>query len=314
MKVSALAVGGMSAFHLSVPGLIFGEDRTGLGLPRFDYALTTQDGAPVDLAFGLGVAAPAGVDRLATSDIAIVPSWRDLDGAVAPALAEALRAVIARGGRVVSLCLGTYALAGAGLLDGRRATTHWSRAEHFARRFPKVELDPAALYVEDGPVLTSAGVAAGIDCCLHLIRQIAGEAVASNLARHIIMAPHRAGGQAQFITRPMPADARAGRLGAALNAIARRAAEPWPLDQAANLAGLTRRSFSRHLRAETGLSFGDWLAEQRLSLAREMLETTGLPVETIAVAAGLGTPTNLRQHFARAMGVTPSAYRAQFAA
>ncbi|MGL4278871.1 MAG: GlxA family transcriptional regulator, partial [Albidovulum sp.] len=205
------------------------------------------------------------------------------------------------------------ARAGAGLLDGRRATTHWGWADHFAARFPDVQLDAAALYVEDGPCVTSAGVAAALDCCLYLVRRVAGEGPAAALARRIVMAPHRAGGQAQFIDQPLPRDQRADRFGRALDDIAAALAEDWPLDRAAALAGMTRRSFTRRLRDRTGSAFGDWMAERRVAAARNLLESTDLSIDHIAEATGLGSPANLRSQFARRVGIAPSRWRASFA-
>lgn len=314
MRVATFVFSGMSAFHLSVPGLIFGTDRTALGMPRIKYRLVSLDGRHTRLPNGLVVEPEGDVSLLARSDLAIIPSWADLDAPVSPALAKALRSVAAKGGKVVGLCLGTYALAGSGLLDGRTATTHWAWVDHFRQRFPEVNLDAGALYIDSGPCLTSAGVAASLDACLHLVRMTTGEAVATRLARAIVMAPHRAGGQAQFIERPVIDDPQGGRLAGALTRIAGAAHQKWSLDRAASMAGMTRRSFTRHLRAQTGRSFNDWLADRRVALASDLLEKTRLSISDVAEKAGLGTSANLRAHFARRTGLTPSAWRAQFAA
>lgn len=313
MRIAALAFPGMSAFHLSVPALIFGEDRRAMGLPQFDYQVVAEIPGSIALSGGMSTVAVAGPEALATADIAIVPSWRQLDDPVPGSIAEALRAAAEGGGRVAGLCLGAYALAGAGLLDGRGATTHWGWADHFAARFPSVRLDASALYVEDGPCVTSAGVAASLDCCLHIVRRISGEAVATALARRIVMAPHRAGGQAQFIDQPILRSDRDNRLGRALEAIATALGEDWPLDRAAEMTGMTRRSFTRQLRSRTGAAFGDWLTERRIASARNLLERTDLSIDRIAEATGLGTSANLRIQFTRRVGLAPSRWRAQFA-
>lgn len=313
MRVTVFVFPDLSPFHFSVPSLVFGADRTGIGMPRIDYRVASLEGAVTGLQNRLSIEPDGDVALLAQSDIAIIPSWRDLDAPVSPRLAEALHATISAGGRVVGLCLGTYALAGAGLLDGRAATTHWAWANHFRSRFPKVKLDPSALYRESGPCLTSAGVAAALDACLHLIRQVSGETVATRLARSVVMAPHRPGDQAQFIERPIVEDPRGSRLAAALADVASRLHEHWPLDRAANSAGMTRRSFSRHVRSQVGTTFGDWLAEHRMAMACALLEESRLSIDAVALATGLGTPENLRLQFARRRGLAPSLWRAQFA-
>lgn len=313
MRVTTFVFPQMSAFHLSVPALIFGTDRTALGMSRIDYRLASIDGDVVALPNGLLAQPDGDLSLLAGSDLAIIPSWNDLDAPLAPAIAEALHAVVANGGRIVGLCLGSYALAASGLLDGLRATTHWAWADHFRSRFPKVMLDPAALYVDAGSCVTSAGVAASLDACLHLVRGLCGEVVAARLARSIVMAPHRPGGQAQFIERPLVTDAQGNRLTAALTQIAKAAQRHWSLDMAAGAAGMTRRSFARHLRAQTGQSFNSWLVQRRVALACELLERTALPINVIADKSGFGTATNLRTHFARHAGLSPSNWRAQYA-
>lgn len=314
LRVTTYIFPGLSPFHLAVPGLIFGTDRTSIGMPGIDYRLASLDGAGVALPGGLSARADGDVSLMADADLAIIPSWGDIEAPVPPALVQALIAQIRAGGQMMGLCLGTYALAGAGLLDGRVATTHWAWADHFRLRFPDVRLNPGALYVDSGPFLTSAGVAAALDACLHQVRKIMGETVAGRLARSIVMAPHRAGGQAQFIERPVIRDPQSGRLASALAHIAGKVQEEWSLDRAAGQAGMTRRSFARHLRAQTGVSFGEWLAEHRVALACELLERTGLLVDAIAEASGFGTSANLRNHFARCVGLSPSAWRMRFSA
>ncbi len=312
MRVTVFVFPELSPFHLSVPSLIFGANRTGIGMPRIDYRVASMDGANTRLQNRLFIEPDGDVKLLAESDIAIIPSWRDLDAPVLPQLADAMHATIRAGGRLVGLCLGTYALAGAGLLDGRAATTHWAWANHFRGRFPRVKLDPNALYLEAGPCLTSAGVAAALDACLHLVRQMSGESVAARLARSVVMAPHRPGGQAQFIEYPIAEDPQGSRLASVLAKISGRIHEHWSLDLAANAAGMTRRSFSRHIRSQNGTTFGDWLTERRIAMACTLLEESKLSIDAVAEATGLGTPENLRAQFSRRRGLSPSLWRAQF--
>jgi len=203
-------------------------------------------------------------------------------------------------------------LADAGLLDGRRATTHWAAAQAFAQRYPTVMLDADVLYVEDGPILTSAGTAAGIDCCLHLLRQRYGGEIANRVARRLVTPPHRQGGQAQFIEQPLPAHPRDSRLADLLDWVRAHLDQPHSLDSLAARALMSRRTFTRHFRHITGTTVGDWLLGERLALSQRLLETTDQPVERIAALAGFGSPVSLRQHFGRAFGVSPSAWRQTF--
>jgi len=211
----------------------------------------------------------------------------------------------------MSICTGAFALGHAGLLDGRRATTHWMHADDLARRFPAADIDPAALYVEDGRVLTSAGTAAGIDAGLHLIRREMGAEIAANIARRMVVPPHREGGQAQYIERPLP-QTDAESLGELLDWMNKNLAEEQTVDSLANRALMSPRTFARRFRSETGTTPAAWLTQQRLQRARELLETTDMPVDRIAETVGFGGAAVLRHHFARSMSTTPQAYRRHF--
>jgi transcriptional regulator GlxA family with amidase domain len=213
---------------------------------------------------------------------------------------------------VVGLCLGAFVLAEAGLLDGRPATTHWNLAAAFARRYPKVKLQPEVLYVDDGDVLTSAGTAAGIDCCLHLLRVRYGAETANRAARRMVVAPHRQGGQAQYIQQPMPITAERDRLAPLLEWLGRHLDVPHALDNLAQRALMSRRTFTRRFRESTGTTVGQWIQNQRLALAQRLLETTDHPVERVATGAGFGSAVSLRKHFTSAFKVSPTAYRRQF--
>ncbi|MDH5823634.1 helix-turn-helix domain-containing protein [Luteimonas sp. RD2P54] len=311
-RVAVLALPPVTAFDLAIPGLVLGNARIG-GLPGYQVELCTPRPGRIassDALQGLALAVRRGLGVLRRAHTVIVVgsgSRATIDPAVARALQRAQRTST----RVVSLCTGAFALAQAGLLDGRGATTYWLRSEEFRDRFPAVALRPDVLFVEDGDIVTSAGVAAGIDLCLHLVMRDYGAAVANEVARLAVVAPLRAGGQAQFV--PPPPDRQRGESLAPLREWAAR-----HLDRRISLAELARRAhlgertLTRRFRAETGSSPLQWLLAQRLGRARELLETTALPMDRIAEACGLGSADSLRQHFADKLGIAPGAYRAAF--
>lgn len=313
-RVAVVAFDRISAFHLSVPCVVFGDRHP--GGPEFSLQVCAAESGPLTTTAGFAVAVAHGLEAVAAADTVIVPSWRDPAEAPAAALLEALRAAQARGAQVVGLCLGAYVLAEAGLLNGRRATTHWAYADDFTRRYPAVRVDADVLYVEDGNLLTSAGTVAGIDCCLHLVRRQYGAAVANRIARRLVTPPHRQGGQAQYIDQPLPErslhHARHARLAELLDWVRGHLAEPHTLDSLAARALLSRRTFTRQFKALTGSSVVAWLLGERLALAQRLLESTDQPVENIATLAGFGTPASLRLHFQRAFGVAPSRWRQTF--
>jgi transcriptional regulator GlxA family with amidase domain len=223
-----------------------------------------------------------------------------------------LRAAHARGAQLVGLCLGAFVLAAAGILDGRPASTHWAWADDFARRYPRVRLDPNVLYVDDGNVLTSAGTAAGLDCCLHVMRKMCGADVANHVARRLVVPPHRQGNQAQYVQQPMPPNVRGDRLSGLLDWVSGNLALPHSLDTLAGRALMSRRTFTRRFRLATGTTVGAWLLAQRLARAQQLLESTDESVEAIAGIAGFGSTASLRQHFAEAFRTSPSAWRREF--
>jgi transcriptional regulator GlxA family with amidase domain len=255
----------------------------------------------------------AGLAELTRADVVIVPSWRNVDELAAPALLQALRDAHARGAVVMGLCLGAYVLAQAGLLDGMTATTHWAFADDFAARFPALTVAPDSLYLDDGQVLTSAGTAAAIDCCLHLLRRQCGAAAAGQVARYLVTPPHRQGGQAQYIAQPLPANTRDDRLSGLLDEVRASLAAPHTLDSLAARVLMSRRTFTRHFRQLTGSTVQQWLLAERLARAQQLLETTALPVEAIAQQAGFGSAPSLRLHFRRRFGVAPGDWRRSFA-
>jgi len=310
--IATVAFDGISPFHLSVPCLVYGEDRTAIGLPAFDFRICALDPGPLSATAGLRLLAPCGLEGLADADMIIVPSWHGADVPVPPDLCTALVAAHRRGALVVGLCLGAFVLAAAGLLEGREATTHWGSADRLAALYPTVRLRPDVLYVDTGDVVTSAGVAAALDCCLHIVRRQFGAECAQRLARQIVASPHRQGSQAQFVERPLLSADRPDGLARAMQAVLADLAAPHDLDAVAARAAMSRRTFTRRFQQQMGLSFGRWLAQQRLARAQELLETTRLSIEDVAAHTGFGTSAALRQHFAAALATSPTRYRRDF--
>ncbi|OAJ58346.1 AraC family transcriptional regulator [Paraburkholderia ginsengiterrae] len=310
--VAVVAFDRISPFHLSVPCVVFGEDRSGGGVPEFDFRVCAAETGVLTTTAGFSIAVTHGLEALADAGTIIVPSWRDPAETPPAALLDALRAAHARGAQLVGLCLGAFVLAAAGILDGRPASTHWAWADDFARRYPRVRLDPDVLYVDDGNVLTSAGTAAGLDCCLHVMRKICGAQVANHVARRLVVSPHRQGGQAQFVQQPMPPNVRGDRLSGLLDWVSGNLDVPHTLDTLADRALMSRRTFTRRFRLATGATVGAWLLAQRLARAQHLLESTDEPVEAIAGLAGFGSTASLRQHFAQAFRTSPSAWRREF--
>ncbi|MBW0450290.1 helix-turn-helix domain-containing protein [bacterium M00.F.Ca.ET.228.01.1.1] len=310
--VAVIAFDRISPFHLSVPCVVFGEDRSGGGVPRFDFRVCAAEAGPLTTTAGFSIAVTHGLEALGDAHTIIVPSWRDPDEPPPAALLDALRAAHARGAQLVGLCLGAFVLAAAGILDDRPASTHWAWADDFARRYPRVKLDRDVLYVDDGNVLTSAGTAAGLDCCLHVLRKMCGAEVANFVARRLVVSPHRQGGQAQYIQQPVPQNLREDRLAGLLDWVLGNLDAPHTLDSLAARALMSRRTFTRRFRLATGTTVGAWLLAQRLGRAQQLLESTDESVEAIAGIAGFGSAASLRQHFSEAFRTSPSAWRREF--
>jgi len=267
---------------------------------------------PVRLVGGMDLTVTAGLEAIRRADTVILPGWCSTRDPLSPALSDALRAAHRRGARLVSFCTGAYALAGAGLLDGRRATTHWSHAERFAARFPDVVVDPDVLFVDDDRILTSAGAAASMDLALYLVRRDFGAEVANLLARDLVVPPHRDGGQAQYIESPVPMCEEGDELSETLAWAAAHLDEELSLDTLAARSMMSPRTFSRRFRAATGTTPLRWVTTQRIALAQRLLESTGLPVDRVAERSGLGTAASLRLHFQRQLRTSPHAYRRTF--
>jgi AraC family transcriptional regulator, transcriptional activator FtrA len=310
-QVVALALPGVVLLDLAAPTHLFGH----CGAPRYSFRLAGLAAGNVRSSTGFDVVASTGIEALAGADTVVVPGVDD-PTADSDGLSDAAAAVAAahrRGARVMSICTGAFVLAEAGLLDGRRATTHWGAAAELARRYPAVIVEPDVLYVDEGDVLTSAGVAAGLDLCLHVIRSDHGAALAAKLARRTVIAPHRDGGQRQYVPpgRHEPVAGMAGTEPARRWAL-EHLAQPIGVAALASQACMSPRTFVRRFESETGITPGRWLSEQRTRAAQELLETTELPIEHVAARSGFGSPATLRAHFGRALGVTPTSYRRSF--
>jgi transcriptional regulator GlxA family with amidase domain len=305
-RIVAVALPEVVAFDLATPAQVFGH-RTERNLYEFVVCAERPGAVASSTSFAIGI--QAGLDALETADTVIVPGFLPLDDPPSAVL-DALGAAAARGARIASVCIGAFALAAAGLLDGRTATTHWAHAELLAIRFPAVRVRPDVLYVDEGQVLTSAGVAAGIDLCLHMYRNDHGAEAAAEVARRMVAAPHRPGGQAQFIQRPL-LEGGSGFAATRTWAV-EQIDRPLTVDQLARHAGYAPRTFARRFRAETGMTPMRWITAQRLIEARRLLEATDLAVDEVARRCGFGTATNLRLHLAREDATTPSAYRNAF--
>jgi transcriptional regulator GlxA family with amidase domain len=316
-RVAVLALHGVIAFELATPSRILESAQAPGGPALYEVRTCTLDGAPVQSSSDFRIAVDHGPELLAEADTVVIPASRELgpilsEGRLSDELAAAL-ALIRPGTRLVSICTGAFVLAAAGLLDGRPATTHWRFTEHFRALFPAVRLDPDVLFVDDGDVLTSGGVAAGVDLCMHIVRRDHGSGVANRVARHCIVPPWREGGQAQYIDLPVPDPADDGTAPARAWAL-QRLGDPLSLRELAGHAGMSVRTFTRRFRDETGLSPGQWLIRQRAHQARRLLESSDLTVDRIAREVGFGTAASMRQHLRDTLGVAPSAYRRTFRA
>jgi transcriptional regulator GlxA family with amidase domain len=313
--VAVLVWDHVPVFELAAACEIFGVDRPDLASPWYRMRLCAPGAGPVPIGGGLSVPRPAGLGVAARAGTVIVPACANVQAEIPAPVVDVLRRAHGRGARIASICTGAFALAAAGLLDGRRATTHWMHADELARRHPRVQVDPRVLYVDDGDILTSAGSAAGIDLCLHLVRKDHGTAVANALARRIVVPPHREGGQAQYVDQPLSRTGEhAGEqgIGHVLDWARARLGQPLTVADLARRAGVSERTFARHLRAATGTSTLQWLLHQRIRLAQQLLESTEEPVERIAQRCGFGVASGMRRHFARVTGVSPQAYRNTF--
>ncbi|MEV6106008.1 helix-turn-helix domain-containing protein [Streptomyces sp. NPDC051940] len=312
-NVACVLVNGVNAFELGVVCEVFGLDRSDAGLPVYDFAVVAAEPAPLLVNPHMTVDTPYGMERLAQADLIAVPAGSGfLTRDFAPELLRALRDAVDRGARVLSICSGAFLLARAGLLEGRRCTTHWRYTDELAAVVPGALIEPDVLYVEDGPLITSAGTAAGIDACLAIVRKEQGAGVANEIARRMVVPPHREGGQAQFVRAPVAPAGRDDAIGEALRWMQEHIAEEASVEQLAARTHLAPRTFARRFQQETGTTPYQWLLGQRVLLAQQLLEESDLTVDAIASRTGFGNAAALRQQFVRRVGTTPQAYRRTF--
>lgn len=311
-RMVALVHPPQSTFELSCVAQVFGIERPGLP-KRYTFGVCAEHPGPVATLAGYDMLVTDGLDALDRADTVVIPGWLPAGEPPSPTVLEALRRAHSRGARVVSICSGAFALAHAGLLDGRRATTHWALADELAARFPRVQVDPDVLYVDHGDVATSAGAGAGFDLCMHLVRSDQGAGYAAHIARTMVMPPHREGGQLQYSAPPHPAQID-GTLAPLLEWVGGRLGEPITVEVMAAHAGVSARTLARRFADQLGTSPGRWLLAQRIAMAQDLLESTDLPVDAVARRVGLSSATNLRRRFLAALGTTPGAYRRAFRA
>jgi AraC family transcriptional regulator, transcriptional activator FtrA len=310
-EVAVLVPNAVVAFDVAIPCQVLAFATMGDGEVRYRVRTCGVSGGPVQTANGFEITPDAPPEAALRADTVLVPGTADNGLSVDAELGELIAEVAEGGARIASICTGAFALAAAGVLDGRRATTHWAHAGRLATEYPQIDVDPDALYVEDGPAFTSAGLAAGLDLCLHLVRRDYGFGVANLAARGMVVPAHRTGGQAQFIERPVP-PLEGSELDDTRAWILDHLDESLTLERMARHAHMSPRSFSRHFVAETGSSPMRWVLDQRVRAAQDLLETTNFDVESIATECGFGSATSLRQHFRRITSTTPLAYRRTF--
>lgn len=312
-KVAAILHADVALFEFGVLNEVFGLDRTGYGVPPFDFRVCAPDPTqPLSIGNGASIVASHGLDAAHDVDLVAIPGG-STSGDYPEEILETLRSVVANGGRVLTVCSGAFVAAAAGLLDGRRCTTHWAYGEKLARMYPAALVDTDVLFVDDGPITTSAGTAAGIDAALHLVREECGHEAANLIARRMVVPPHRDGGQRQFVETPVPVCGSAG-FAEMLDWLVENLDRDIRVDDMAARMHMSSRTFARRFGDEVGVSPHRWLTEQRVAHARRLLETTSLSMDHIATQSGFGSATLLRHHFASAVGVSPATYRRRFAA
>ncbi|MBO1336092.1 GlxA family transcriptional regulator [Streptomyces sp. VRA16 Mangrove soil] len=311
-NVAAVLLDGVHPFELGVVCEVFGLDRSDAGLPVYDFAAVSFEGPSLSTHVpGMTISTSYGPERLEEADLIAIPAAGGPSDGYPPELLDALRRAVDRGARVLSVCSGVFVLGEAGLLDGRRCAVHWRYARELAVRFPRTRVDPDVLYVDEGPVITSAGTAAGIDACLHIVRTEHGAEVANAIARRMVVPPHRDGGQAQYVERPLP-PARCDTVGDVLSWMERHLDAPVTVEELAARAHMSPRTFARRFLQETGTTPYRWLLRQRVLFAQELLEGTDETVEAIAGRAGFGNAAAMRHQFMKVLGTTPNAFRRTF--
>lgn len=313
--VVVLAYDGLCTFEFGIACEVFGLSRPELGESWYRYSVCGVEKGPLRAAGGLLVEPTSGREVLRRADLIVVPGWRAIDAPVPKDLIADLQRAHRRGARIMSLCSGINVLAASSLLDGRQATTHWRYISSIQSRYPSIRLEPDVLYVDAGDVLTAAGSAAGIDLCLHVVRKQFGSKVANTVARRLVVPPHRDGGQAQFIERPVPAEPQGTRLGNLLDWIRRNLDKPHSIESLARKINMSARTFQRRFRETTGVAPGEWLVLERVRFAQEQLERGARrSLARVAETSGFGSVETMRHHFRRKAGVSPASYRKRFAA
>ncbi|AUJ79600.1 MULTISPECIES: GlxA family transcriptional regulator [Enterobacter] len=308
--VAIVAVDGFSPFHYAVPCILFGD--TVSGETRFKVTICAEKPGLLTSKDGFALNATQDFSAIGQADIVVVPYWQHVLERPPQALLDSLVQAKKRGAAIVGLCLGAFVLGYAGILDGKRAATHWEFERQFQSLFPKVQLDINALYVDDDHIITSAGTAAALDCCLYIIRQRFGSVVANQIARRMIVPPHREGGQAQFIAQPVPKDTRDARINCLIDYLQQHIAQPHNLDSLAAIVSMSRRTLTRHFTHATGMSVADWLSAERLRRSQILLESGNLPIESVAAEVGFASAVTYRQQFKARFGVSPMEWRKTF--
>lgn len=313
-RVAIVVFDDIIPFHLSVPCAVFEKALNPDGTPAYQMTICAPEPGVLRTNAGFSIVAEHGLEALQEAEMVIVPSWTDPASSPCPTLLTSLRQAHQRGATIVGLCMGAFVLAAAGLLDGRRATTHWRWTPEFIHLYPQVNIDRDVLYIDEGDIVTSAGTAASIDCCLHLVRKLRGADVANSVARLLVVPPHRQGGQAQYVEQPVYNTKSGDHFLASLNWATENLQQPISLESLAERAFMSRRSFTRRFQQTTGTTFTQWLLNQRLAVAQRFLEKTDRSVEQVACHAGFTSAVVLRRHFKKQFNTSPGRYRREFGA
>lgn len=311
-RVVALVYDGLCTFEFGIAAEIFGLKRPEIKEPWYEFSSVAFEKGPLSAGGGLEFSATGTIDDFEKANTIIIPGWRGKDASIPSFITTAIINAYNNGARIVSICSGIYILAAAGLLQGRTATTHWRYVNDFANKYPKVDLEYDSLYVDNGKIVTSAGSSAGIDMCLHIVRQDFGEKIANSVAKRLVMHAHRQGGQTQFIEQTIPIDREGHRLSTTLNHIRKNIDLAHSIAALANLSGMSERTFQRKFKQLTGITVGKWVTNERLNKARLLLEETKHPIESIAESVGMNNVSALRYHFRKSYGVSPGEFRNRF--
>ena len=309
--VAALLYDGLGTFEFAIAAEVFGLDRPEFGDDWYSFVSCSEERRPVRANGHVSITPEAGLEALADAGTIIIPGWKTTGEPPSPEVADAILKAHSNGARLATICSGVFLLASLGLADGRTVTTHWKYADRLRSLFPQIDVDPDVLYIDHGSILTSAGSAAGIDLLLHIVRKDFGPNRANQVARRLIMPPHRDGGQAQFIERPVPRQAHS-RLAALLDAVRARPQEGWTIGRMAREAAMSERTMIRRFNDGLGLSPGEWLVETRMDAARQLLEAGSTGIDEVAELSGFGSAATLRHHFRNRLGVSPASYRDRF--